>query len=358
MNQKSFKKAMLLCPKKYSLNKVFNDILKEFSNEVIEIDIRHYVKALEISINTQIFRFPNSIRRKWVGYYQNKINEHIMHDFLIHNPDLVFVYNSEMLLPSSVEKMKETAIVIFFLGDSPFFTPSNNFFLTLLSIGDMVLAPDSFWVQNLKMVGIKNSFFFIPGIDELSYHQNPPKELLQNVNETEILYCGMSYVNSWGYKKALLMSKFAKLKLEIYGDGSWKRWLPFFPELIPFFYESGFIPTPLLNAMFNKSKLMPVDGNPAVLNGFHIRTFEALGAGVLPLIEFRKDVEESVFAGLDIEIPIIKTYSNATELAERYLSDESLRLLSVSTLKQHVLSKYSSEKNADRILRFIRDTKK
>jgi hypothetical protein len=161
-------------------------------------------------------------------------------------------------------------------------------------------------------------------------------------------------LDSWGYKKALLMSKFIDFKFEIYGDKHWKKWFPFFPELVSVFHESGFLPTPILNAMYNKSKLMPVDGNPGILNGMHIRIFEALSAGILPLIEFRKDVEDLIFCGLDLEIPIIKSYNMASSLAERYLSDETLRLTYVSAMKEFVMSKYSSEKNADRILEFLR----
>ena len=154
------------------------------------------------------------------------------------------------------------------------------------------------------------------------------------------------------------MSQFTGYNLEIYGDKHWKKWFPFFPELKKVFFESGYIPTPLLNAMFNKTKLMPVDGNPAILNGFHIRMFEALSAGVLPLVEYRKDVEESVFPELDIELPIIRSYKKAAELAERYLSDESLRLSVVSIMREHILSKYSSIHNAERLMELLRNSLK
>jgi hypothetical protein len=353
MIRKTYKKAILLCPPKYSINNVFKNILALISDEVVSINIRNYVKRYEININTQIFRFPDSIRSKWISYYQQKINEQLLLDFRRHEPDLIFVYNNEMLLPSTVEKLKKTAKVIFFLGDSPFYTPSNNYFLTLLTMGNLVLAPDTFWIQHMKTVGIKNSFFFVPGIDDYSYHQDPEEEYIKKVKETEIIYCGMSYVNSWGYKKALLMSKFLDYKFEIYGDKHWKTWFNFFPELQNHFHESAFIPTHLLNAMYNKAKLMPVDGNPGILNGIHIRMFEALNAGVLPLIEYRKDVEEIIFSGLNIELPIIRNYAMASALAKQYLTNESLRSMTASAMKNHVLNKYSSDNNANRILEFL-----
>ena len=354
----TYKKAFFLCPEKYSLQRIIKLILQEFCDEVIGINVMNYVKSYEIRMNTQMFRLPYSLRSKWTSRYQNKINSIFLNEFRSQSPDLVFIYNNEMLLPATVAEMKKTARVVFFLGDSPYYTPTNDFFLTLLNMADMVLVPDSFWMEQMKTIGIENTFMFIPGIDESSYHLQPSEELTRTVSETDILYCGMSYNNSWGYKKALLMSKFTDFKLEIYGNRAWHRWFPFFPELPPFFHESGFIPTAQLNAMFNKTKLMPVDGNPAVLNGIHLRTFEALGAGVLPLIENRKDVEEEIFAGIDIQLPVIRSYNEANSLAKQYLSDEQLRSGTVNVMKHFITTKYSKERNAERILDFLNHKKR
>jgi hypothetical protein len=349
----SYKKALLLCPPKYSLKNVLNSILEKICGEVTCVNVMDYVQKFEISVNTQIFRLPDSVRSKWINYYQRKINTRFLQEFRHEEPDLVFVYNNEMLLPSTIQKMKKTATIVFFLADTPFFTPTNNYFLTLLTMGDLVLVPDSFWVQQMRTVGIRNSFYFIPGIDDSSYNDHPDHELLEKVQQREVLYCGMSYVNSWGFKKALFMSKFTQFDLVIYGDKHWKKWFHFFPDLEAVYHESGFIPTALLNAMFNKTKLMPVDGNPAILNGFHLRMFEALSAGVLPLIEYRKDIEERIFNGLDLKIPVIRTYDKSAEVAEQYLNDESLRLSTVSAMKDHILSNYNAEKNADRLLELL-----
>lgn len=347
------KKAFLLCPPKYSLHNIFKHMLCKICDEVICLNYRDYVSRAELKINTQIFRFPYSIREKWQLYYQKKINESLLVEQRNHNPDIVFVYNNEMLLPATMLQFKKTAKVIFFLGDSPFFTPTNNYFLTLLCMGDLVLAPDSFWVNHMKMLGIKNVHLFFPGIDSSSYNQEPSSELLLKVKNTDVIYCGMSYIDSWGYKKALLMDKFTGFKLEVYGNKQWKRWFDYFPKLKSVFQETGFIPTPSLNAMFNKAKLMPVDGNPGILNGIHMRLFESLGSGVLPVIEHRKDVTDTIFKELDIEIPVMYSYNDAISLAEKYLSDENLRLMTVSAMKKHIQEKYNAEENAKKLLNFI-----
>jgi hypothetical protein len=349
----SFKKAFFLCPEKYSLFNTIKLILSKFCDKVVCFNVLNNVNNFEISVNTQMYRLPYTIRNKWTLYYQKKINEGLLNHFNLHSPDLVFVYNNEMLLPVTVEKMKKSAKIIFFLGDSPYYTPTNDYFLALLNLANLVLVPDSFWMNQMRTIGIENTYLFIPGIDEVSYNRHPSVELTKSLPELDILYCGMSYLNSWGYKKALLMSKFTSFKLEILGNIAWKRWFQFFPELSSFFHESDFIATSQLNAIFNKIKLMPVDGNPAILNGLHLRTFEALGAGVLPLIEYRKDVEDEIFSGTDVELPLIRSYNSARFLADEFLSNEKLRIETVNAMRDLVLSKYSTERNAERILEFL-----
>jgi hypothetical protein len=69
----------------------------------------------------------------------------------------------------------------------------------------------------------------------------------------------------------------------------------------------------------------------------------------------RQDIEDEIFKGLDVRIPVFKTYDLAARVAETYLVDESLRLATVSAMKEHVLANYSSEKNAERIMDLLRE---
>ena len=72
--------------------------------------------------------------------------------------------------------------------------------------------------------------------------------------------------------------------------------------------------------MFNRTKIIPVDGNPSIINGAHLRLLEALAAGALPLIEYRKDVEDEIFRDAGIRLPIFKSYNEAAEIAAFWLS--------------------------------------
>ena len=235
------------------------------------------------------------------------------------------------------------------MGDSPFFTPQNNYYLSCLQYADLILSPDTFWNQQLNTLGLSNTMYFIPGPDQKSYFKIGDINKRPEDVETEILYVGSSYLNSWGYKKALLMSKFTDFRFGLYGNSAWKRWLGFFPDLDKVYHESGFIPKDRLNRMFNLTKLIPVDGNPGIINGIHLRMFEALGAGALPLIEYRHDVDNLLFKEYGSELPLIRDYTKATDIASYYLAHEKERKDLAFSLQEYIAKEYSASVNAEKL---------
>lgn len=351
---KPFQNALLLCVRKYSLFNTFMEILKELSSDVTGFDIRERIQPLYLRMHPHMSRLPYKARKRWEKFLFNRVNTWLLEEINGRKPDLVFVYNSEFLLPKTCAEIKKKARLVFFMGDSPFYTPVNPFYLTCLSYADLILSPDTFWIQQLNTTGLHKTSFFVPGIDLSSYNLLPGNGMPDEPGDPDILYTGACYVNSWGYKKALLMSKFANFRFKIYGNSAWERWFDFFPELKPVFIRTDFIPTPQLNRMYNKSKMIPVDGNPAILNGFHIRLFEALGSGSLPLVEYRKDVEELVFSGCDAMVPLIRDYSTAADVAGYYLKNEEERKELVATLRTFAMNRYSAPGNADIIRRELK----
>jgi glycosyltransferase involved in cell wall biosynthesis len=344
-----FEKSLLLCPDHYSLAGVFSEILKNLSGETYSINIRRFAGTFDLRIDTQIFRFPHTLRSKWEAYFLGRLNKAFLdyyHELL---PDLVMVYNSEFLSPETCEIMKEKSKLIFFLGDSPFFTKGNNYYLAILKYADLILAPDTFWIKQLNITGLTNTMFFVPGINREMYFELAEEEIDSDIPASEVLYTGMSYPDSWGYKKALFMNQFVNFNLKIYGSRHWKKWFKYFPELRSKFTESGFIPVKRLNAMMNRSRIIPVDGNPGILNGFHIRLLEALGSGALPLIEYRRDLDHEVFKQATTSLPLVKDYRDAGDLAAYYLKNENERNELTRTLKQYIIKEYSAGENAARI---------
>jgi glycosyltransferase involved in cell wall biosynthesis len=348
--EKKYRRALLLCPEKYSLFNSFHDILSEMADEVRGYDIVTAIKKGDARMNRQVFRLPFSIRKKWETYFFDKVNTMLLkkvHDF---NPDLILVYNSVYLLPETCSIMKKGSKLVFFMGDSPFYTPQNNYYLACLAYADLILSPDSFWNKQLNTMGMKNTMYFIPGSDCKSYFriENTGRDH-EEEDAREILYVGSSYLNSWGYKKALLMSRFCGFNFRIFGNSAWKRWFSFFPELQSVYEESNFIPQEKLNRMFNMARLIPVDGNPGILNGVHLRLFESLSAGALPLIEYRNDVDNLLFNGFQGELPLIRDYVKAADVAAYYLNNERERSELAVAMNEYIKRHYNSAENAERL---------
>lgn len=328
----------------------FTEILQVFSKEVFPFDVRSKITSSQMRVESQMFRFPNKIRVKWEKHFLTKVNQSLLNEFNAVKPDAVFIYNSEYLLPETCEIMKKSAKLVFLMGDSPFYTPVNNYYLTLLKYADLILASDSFWLEQLNTLGIHKTCFFVPPIETRSYFKIDKRNIGPEISETEMLYVGMCYVNSWGYKKALLMNNLAKHDIKIYGGSAWIRWFKYFPELESKFTLSNYIETTKLNKMFNKTKVIPVDGNPAIINGMHVRAIEVMGSGALPLIEYRKDVEEIIFKGFGKELPLIRDYSKAADVAGYYLKNDSEREDLALKMKDFFNAKYTIKSCADLIV--------
>lgn len=344
-----FEKALILCPKRYSISNLLNSILSRLSSTARVYDINESIGHDKLWLHAQMFRLPGKIRRRWERYFLRLANESLLKEISEYQPDLVLVYNSEYLLPEACATIRKKSRLVFYLGDSPFYTPHNNYFLTCLTYADLILSPDSFWAVQLNTLGLDSTMHFIPGIDESSYFRVDDTEIPDSIRSTEILYVGGCYLNSWGFKKAMLMSKFTDFDLNIYGNNAWKRWFEFFPELRSAYHETGYLETKQVNLMFNRTKIVPVDGNPAILNGVHLRLMEALGSGVLPLIEYRRDVDQLIFSGSGIDLPLIRSYDQAKELAAWWLDHKEERTRTVDAMRSFVLQQYSPEMNAGRL---------
>ena len=347
--EKRFERALLLCPEQYSLSSSLHEILALMAQEVRTVDVVSAIKSQEVRLNSQMFRFPHVVRKRWERHFLNKVNSMIIQLVDSVNPDLVLVYNSLYLVPSTCMAISKRSKLVFFMGDSPFYTPQNNYYLSCLPYADLILSPDSYWAEQLVTMGLNKVTYFMPGTDNKSYFRIDPSLMGHEEQETEVLYVGSCYLNSWGYKKAFLMSHFTSFNFRLYGNSAWRRWFSFFPELEAVYSDLGFIPQERLNRMYNMTRIIPVDGNPGIISGVHLRMFEALAAGALPLIEYRRDVDSLLFRGFNEELPVIRDYSKAAGLASRYLNNEQERQDLVSAMNTYLAREYSHASNAERL---------
>lgn len=345
-------KVLLLVPKRYGFHHSFKETFSYLGGEIFTIDFSHEVKPWKEKVNTQIFRFPHKYRVKWESYYLKGINEFYIKEYNRIKPDVVFIYNHELMLPETLAYIKKKSKVGFFLGDIPYYTPGNRHFMTLLNMADAVYTYDSFWIDAMKKVGIKNIHYLYPNIPKDKHYE---KKLASEVYEelkSEVIYIGMCYKTSWGYKKAKFMSCFTDFDLHIHGDESWKRWFEHFPELEKHFIQrqGGPLTADRMNDLYNASKIAPVDASPGLLHALHWRWVEALGSGVMPVLEWQQNIVE-IF-GDDKDLPVVKVFDEAREVTAYYLNNEKKRVEMVDYMRSTVEEKYSIENNA----RFIAET--
>jgi len=337
-------KILLLMPNKYGIAQSLANILSLRGSECLDLDFRDYIKKWQLASNVQMFRFPDKVRILWESYYYTAINRWYKRQFSAHHPDLVFVYNNEMLLPDTLSWLKEKKVkVAFYLGDNPLYTLTSRHNLTVLEYADAVFVPDTFWQEQLKKIGLPSVFhLLLPLAEDLYFPVTNLGAIDHEQYKTEILYVGMSYNNSWGYKKARFLSYFSDYDLQIHGNKAWKRWFKHFPALRSHFVENkGLIPVERLNKMYNCTKIIPVDGNPGILHGIHLRAIEALSAGALPLMEWNADMD-FIFEGIT-DLPAVKDYGIIPEMLGYYLNNDGKRRELVDRMTNSYRRRYSTE---------------
>jgi spore maturation protein CgeB len=316
--------------------------------EIQTIDYHHLVQGWQEKVNTQMYRLPDKWRLQWESYYFKRINAFYLEEYKRLKPDLVFIYNSELILPDTlIEFKKGGSKVAFFLGDCPYYTPASRHFLPLLFHADAIYTYDSFWVDAMKKLGIRNIHYFYPNLPVNQHFVRQLSPERQKELQSEILYVGMCYKTSWGLKKAKFLSCFSAFDLQIHGDESWKRWFDYYPELKKCYRPrqgGGHISVEHLNDMYNATKFAPVDANPGLLHAIHWRFAEALCSGTLPVLEWQKNVEE-IFGNADV--PAVRNFEEVPEIIRYYLNNESKRVEKVAWMRKVMEEKYSIPNNAD-----------
>ena len=332
-------KVLIFITKGYSIGFTFKDGFEKAGWEAEILDYTSFFPAAENTLFEKLSGLPRLFQRQWYTSFIRRINENYVKYVKQKKPELILIYNHQFFSPETLGSIKEISRIVFYLGDSPLLSQTFDLNLKILEYGDYIISPDSYWVEQLKIIGIKNIYFELIGFNEnIFFPFNPSPEELEKY-KSEITYIGVSYNNSSGYKRILFLSKFARFDLKIFASGikSWEKWLVYFPEL-----KSKIIPYDNHDQKFNNliqncSKIYPIDANHVLINGVHVRILDCIGSGILPLVEYRKDVT-SVFKGTGL--PVIDNYNSSESLASFYLKNENLRLELVDSLRNFILKNY------------------
>jgi len=340
-------KVALFFPPFYSLKSLFEKTFRDKGIEVINADFREFHPQWKRKLVGLITTLPEKISGNVYKTYISEINKEYLKFVKQNRPDLILLYNNGNLLPETVDEIKKMCPVFNYLGDYPLFL-DNRFALETTMKCNHVFCPDTYWINQLKNMGHKSVSYLITGYDKTINYKIVNTAENTDIFSSDLLFIGRGYkFSSYGYKRALFYDSFSDMDIRIYGK-EWEYWFKYFPKLKEKYHPiDKYLTFEYVNQLCNNAKLYPIDLNPGLINGLHIRIFDAIGSGILPLVEYSHDIDV-VFSG--INLPTIKNYSEATEIAKYYLNREDERKALITKLKNHVDNNYSAEIAVNKII--------
>ena len=281
---------------------------------------------------------------------QETVNKWYLAEYEKEKPDLVIIYNEELLLPSTLEVFNKRSKTIILLGDDPLnLNPPNKYNLAILFLADVVVCADSTWKRNLERIGLSNIIYDYLAYDPAAFLMKEDTDPIYTPREGDLLFVVRSYGGSWGFKRCLFLDRFANLNIDIFGTGAhWPIWLDMFPRIKNrLILTPNKIPFNQMKELMHSYKIFPVDANPGIVSGLHLRVFECISAGILPLIEYTEDISR-VFK--DIPLPVVKNFEECEQLAEELLVDAAKRINILQNARDHLNDNYAPAIVMNRIL--------
>ena len=340
-------KCLFLAPLQYPFIQSIIAGLEANGAELQSVDYQSFFSARANARYNNYTTLPMRVRRLWEEPYVRRANAEYLRRFRDMQPDLVFIYNNQLVQPDLLEEFRKKSKIVFMLGDNPLYTPSSIYNLHILFFADYIISPDSMWRDQLTQMGVPNVVFDCFGFNDATYYPMEVSETDRAKYQSDLIYVGSASKTNWGYKRMLFLDLFKNLDFHAYISGSMERWHGMFPgaaaKIIPHDrFDAGFN-----NLVYNCSKIAPVELVPSLFKGIHVRVFDILGSGILPLCEYSADLD-TVFEGM--EIPTIKNYPQAEEVARFWLSNEPKRTACVQAMRQRVIERYTPEMVIRRML--------
>lgn len=344
-------KALLLFPKNYTLKDIFEIGFEENGWDTVSCDFNSFFSSGQKKRQSYLLRLPFKFKRKYLNKINSYVNKRYVEVFNAEKPDLVLVYNEQKLFSETVSYFKKKSKVAFFLGDNPLFIKNRPDNLSAIIEADHIFAPDSFWIEQLQVLGINKISYLIPGYNQNLNYKKVLSDKDKKMYGSDVVFIGRQYHDTMGYKRALFYNQFSDLDLKIYGNAVWNKWFEYFPKLKSnFILNKQYLSFETINTILNASKVYPIDANPGIVNGLHIRIFDCIGSGILPIVEYKKDID-IVFK--DLDLPTIKNYIEAKKIVEYFVKNDHERETLIEKLRQHIDKHYTPTKAVSTIIKKV-----
>jgi len=339
--------VLILVPYYYSLK---NSLVAGFEDNYCKVIVSSFdeVHARYVNmVNIKTTGFPYKIRKHWDKWLIENTQLKYISLYNAIKPDIVLIYNNEHIQPDTIKEFKKKSKIVFLLGDNPLLSQTDTHNLTILEQADYIICPDSYWKQQLELIGIKNIVMDFIGTNQEIFY---PIVGFDKNGTKRISFIGRTYRNADGYKRAKFLAEFSKFDLSVHThfDPYWNVWLNYFPELKK---HINFLSSPLenekVNILYNESAIALVDSNSGLINGIHLRFFDILASGCLPLIEYKIDYEK-IFENFNL--PLIRNYGEIEGQIEKWLLNEKLRKELITELSNYTFRLYNQKDFVRRML--------
>jgi spore maturation protein CgeB len=305
------KKTLIIGPSFFTFNQSISNAFErcQYTTEIICYDEPVHPFTIRNAILNKIVPDPQKLKAKSCLSF----NKYVYNRFNAFSPDIVFIYNGDILNSETISYFRKTAKVAIWLLDGLYRHPR---------VEDLAPYADAFFcfekddVLLLKSKGI-NSYFLPQACDTTIYHPlSIPKDI-------DILFVGTLY----GYPKRIellkrIVNQYKDYNIQIYGiyKPVYKnpiKWL--FREERKIFKNKNILPSEV-NELYNRSKICINIHHEQSKNGANPKVFEIAGSKSFQIADWNPYLE-TLFP--DNEIVLYHSEDELLSLIDSYLKKDT-----------------------------------
>ncbi len=250
-------------------------------------------------------------------------------------PDLLLVLNGDVLSYEVLAQIKRLARgpMVTWWYDDPWRTPA---FLPRFRLFDRVFIFDRFYLGRLIQMGLPRVHFLPAACDETVYRPLPLSAAQRQRWECDIAFVAWYYPERLPIVQALA----ADARVGVWGGGWWET-----SEIRRSFGDRGLVRGGAVSdrtaaRIYSACKIgLNVHQVQSRVGGLNMRTFELLGSGVAPLVDYVEGMEELLDP--ETEVACYRSPEEARRLARHYLNDAGERMRLAARGRARVLAEHT-----------------
>lgn len=291
----------------YSIGKAFEEL--SFTVKIVEYDEPIHPFNWKNKVLNKLLFNPEYLKQASIKSF----NQSVLKDFSLFNPDLVFIYNGDILQPETILYFKETSKVVLWELDGVYRHPRSE---ALAPLVDAFFCFEQNDVTYLKKKGIQS--YFLPQACETEiYHPLP------QTKDIDLLFVGTLYAYPTRIKLLKkIVDSFPQYNIQVYG--LYKPWYknPFkwlFREKRSIFKNKNISPEEV-NKLYNRSRICMNVHHEQSKSGANPKVFEIPGSGAFQLVDWNPYIESLFPNG---EVAMYHSEKELLEMVDYYLKTDT-----------------------------------